>query len=118
HTYTDMIAQWRLCVSLTCCVTKAPATTAIYTLSLHDGSSDLRIEVPPAEVGIAENAVRLWAAAQGASVEPTQYCARSALLTVLVAPSDLEALRADTARWSSGRRTVQDAGRRTADVPL
>ena len=77
-----------------------------------------RIEVPPAEVGIAENAVRLWATAHGAAVEPTQYSARSALLTVLVAPSDLEALRADTARWSSGRRTVQDVGRRTADVPL
>lgn len=77
-----------------------------------------RIEVPPAEVGIAENAVRIWAAAQGASVEPTQYTSRSALLTVLVAPSDLDALRADTARWSSGRRSVEDAGRRTADIPL
>src|SRR5699024_10684911 len=77
-----------------------------------------RSEVPPAEGGIAEDAVRLWAAAQGASVEPTQYCARSALLTVPVATGDLEALPADPARWSSGRRTVQDAGRRTADVPL
>ncbi|MDN5599185.1 MAG: IMPACT family protein [Brachybacterium sp.] len=77
-----------------------------------------RIEVPPAEVGIAENAVRLWAAAHGASVEPTQYSSRSALLTVLVAPEDLEELAADTARWSSGRRTVEEAGRRTVDVPL
>ena len=77
-----------------------------------------RIEVPPAEVGIAENAVRLWAAAHGAAVEPTQYSARSAQLTVLVAPEDLEALAADTARWSSGRRSVEDAGRRMADVPL
>ncbi|MGO1482371.1 MAG: IMPACT family protein [Brachybacterium sp.] len=77
-----------------------------------------RIEVPPAEVGIAENAVRLWAAAHGAAVEPTQYSARSAQLTVLVAPEDLEALAADTARWSSGRRSVEDTGRRMADVPL
>lgn len=77
-----------------------------------------RIEVGPAEVGIAENAVRIWAAAHGASVEPTQYSARSAVLTVLVAPMDLPALRADTARWSSGRHEVEEAGRRTADVPL
>ncbi|MDN6302714.1 MAG: hypothetical protein L0J57_06675, partial [Brachybacterium sp.] len=59
-----------------------------------------------------------WAAAHGASVEPTQYSSRSALLTVLVAPEDLEELAADTARWSSGRRTVEEAGRRTVDVPL
>ncbi|HEX7353165.1 IMPACT family protein [Brachybacterium sp.] len=77
-----------------------------------------RIEVPPAEVGIAENAVRLWAAGHGASLEPTQYGARSALLTVLLDPELLTELGADTARWSSGRRTVEDAGRRTADVPL
>ena len=77
-----------------------------------------QIEVPPAEVGIAENAVRIWAAAQGAEVEPTRYSARNAVLTVLVAPEDLEALAADTARWSSGRRCVEETGRRTADIPL
>lgn len=77
-----------------------------------------QIEVPPAEVGIAENAVRIWAAAHGAEVEPTRYSARSALLTVLVAPEDMEALAADTARWSSGRRGVEETGRRTADIPL
>lgn len=77
-----------------------------------------QIEVPPAEVGSAENAVRLWAAARGATVEPTQYSARSAVLTVLVAPGDVDDLAADTARWSSGRRTIEDAGRRMADVPL
>lgn len=77
-----------------------------------------RIEVPPGEVGIAENAVRLWAAAHGAAVEPTEYSSRSALLTVLVAPADLEGLTADTARWSSGRRGVEEAGRRMADVPF
>ncbi|MDN5820623.1 MAG: YigZ family protein [Brachybacterium sp.] len=77
-----------------------------------------RLEVPPAEVGIAENAVRIWAAAHGATVEPTQYSSRSAVLSVLVAPTDLAALRADTARWSSGRHPVREAGRRTVDVPL
>ncbi|ASK65293.1 hypothetical protein CFK39_04980 [Brachybacterium avium] len=77
-----------------------------------------RIEVPPAEVGIAENAVRIWAAAHGATVEPTHYSARSAVLSVLVTPTDLAELRADTARWSSGRHQVEEAGRRTADVPL
>ncbi|ACU86270.1 uncharacterized conserved protein [Brachybacterium faecium DSM 4810] len=77
-----------------------------------------RIEVPPAEVGLAENAVRVWAAAHAATVEPTQYTSRSALLTVLVPPERFAELSADTARWSSGRRTVEDAGRRTADVPF
>lgn len=79
---------------------------------------EARIEVPPAEVGIAENAVRVWAASRGAAVEPTEYGVRAALLTVLVGPSDLEDLREDTARWSAGRRTVEVIGRRTADVPL
>lgn len=77
-----------------------------------------RIEVPPAEVGLAENAVRLWAAGHDGVVEPTQYTARAAVLTVLLAPSRLEELAADTARWSAGRRRVEDAGRRIADVPL
>ena len=78
---------------------------------------EARIEVPPAEAGIAENAVRIWAAARGAAVEPTEYGARAALLTLLVDPADLEDLREDTARWSAGRHTVEVAGRRTADVP-
>lgn len=76
-----------------------------------------RIEVPLGEVGMAENAVRIWTAAHGATVDPTRYGARNALLTVLVAPEDLADLRADTARWSSGRHSVEDAGGRTADVP-
>ena len=42
---------------------------------------EARIEVPPAEAGIAENAVRVWAAARGAAVEPTAYGARAALLS-------------------------------------
>ena len=76
------------------------------------------LEVPLAEVGIAENAVRIWAGAHGAQVEPTRYSSRVAALTVLLTPELLEDLRADTARWSSGRTGVRDAGRRTADVPL
>ncbi|MGP5007142.1 IMPACT family protein [Brachybacterium tyrofermentans] len=76
------------------------------------------LEVPLAEVGIAENAVRIWAGAHAAQVEPTRYSSRVAALTVLLTPELLEDLRADTARWSSGRIEVRDAGRRTADVPL
>ena len=76
------------------------------------------LEVPLAEVGIAENAVRSWAGAHAAPVEPTRYSSRVAALTVLLTPELLEDLRADTARWSSGRIEVRDAGRRTADVPL
>ena len=78
---------------------------------------EVRIEVGPAEAGAAENAVRIWAAAHGAAVEPTDYGVRSAVLTVLVDPSDLEDLREDTARWSTGRHAAEVAGRRTADVP-
>ncbi len=76
-----------------------------------------QIEVSPADVGIAENAVRIWAGAHGAQVEPTQYSAPRATLTVLVDPGDLAALIDDTARWSSGRVAVEAVGRRTADVP-
>ncbi|GAA1489170.1 IMPACT family protein [Brachybacterium sacelli] len=76
------------------------------------------LEVSPAEVGLAENAIRLWAAGHGAEVRPTAYSSRAATLTALVAPEDLGSLQADTARWSSGRIAVHDAGRRTADVPL
>lgn len=77
----------------------------------------VRIEVPPGEAGIAENAVRIWAAAHGAAVEPTQHTARSALLTVLVAPERVAEFAADTARWSSGRHAAEVSGRRTVDVP-
>lgn len=76
------------------------------------------LEVPLAEVGIAEHAVRIWAGALGARVESTTYSSRDATLTVLLTPKLLEDLRADTARWSSGRIEVRDAGRRTADLPL
>src|SRR5699024_7710814 len=62
-----------------------------------------QIEVSMADVGVAENAVRAWAAAHGALVEATDYGMRGATLTVLVAPEQLEDLAADTSRWSSGR---------------
>lgn len=76
-----------------------------------------QIEVTPADIGIAENAVRIWAAAHGAQMEPTRYSTRRATLTVLVDPGDLASLTEDTARWSSGRVEVAAVGRRLADVP-
>lgn len=76
------------------------------------------LEVPMAEVGVAENAVRVWAGAHGAQVEPTSYTSRTAELTVLLDPSMLEEFVADVARWSSGRVRVTEAGRRAADVPM
>lgn len=77
-----------------------------------------RLEVPLAEVGIAENAVRVWAGAHGAQVEPTEYSSQAARLDVLLDPPLLEDFTADVARWSSGRIGIREAGRRTADVPL
>lgn len=77
-----------------------------------------QLEVSMADAGIAENAVRMWADAHSAQVEPTQYGATQAVMTVLVEPELLEDLAADAARWSSGRVQVRDAGRRVADVPL
>lgn len=77
-----------------------------------------QLEVPMADVGVAENAVRVWAGAHGAQVEPTVYTTRAAQLTVLLDPSTLEGFAADVARWSSGRVSVVEAGRRTADVPM
>lgn len=77
-----------------------------------------QLEVPMADVGVAENAVRVWAGAHGAQVEPTVYTSRAAQLTVLLDPSLLEEFAADVARWSSGRVSVVEAGRRTADAPM
>lgn len=77
-----------------------------------------QLEVGMADVGIAENALRTWAAAEGAVVEPTRFGSRTATLTALVEPERFEDLVADVARWSAGRHRVTDAGRRIADVPL
>src|SRR5699024_5644594 len=77
-----------------------------------------QIEVSMADVGVAENAVRAWAAAHGALVEATDYGMRGATLTVLVAPEQLADLAADTSRWSSGRAEAREVSRRSADVPL
>lgn len=74
------------------------------------------LEIPIADIGLAEHAVRLWADAHGAQVEPTSYGGSAATMTVLVEPDVLPDLRADTARWSSGAVDVEDVGRRTADV--
>ncbi|MFC7456699.1 IMPACT family protein [Brachybacterium sp. GCM10030267] len=76
------------------------------------------LDVPLAEIGAAENAVRQWAAAHSAHVEPTVYSARAATVQVLIEPSHLEALAADTARWSSGRIDVRASGDRLTDVPV
>ena len=91
---------------------------AAATLRRRTSLAVTEMEVGLAEIGLAENAVRLWADARGAQVEPTVYTSRDATLTVLVAPEDLAALRADVARWSSGRITVEETGRRMADVAL
>lgn len=93
---------------------------AITAAELHCRTSLVvaELEVSLAEIGLAENAVRLWADAHGAQVEPTAYTSRAATLTVLVAPELLAALRADVARWSSGRVAVDETGRRMADVAL
>ncbi|MGP9694338.1 IMPACT family protein [Brachybacterium sp. AOP25-B2-12] len=77
-----------------------------------------RIEVALADAGTAEHAVRTWADAHDATVEPTEYGARGAVLTVLVDPELVDALASDTARWSSGRAHLERAGTTTADVPL
>ncbi|MCT2178417.1 YigZ family protein [Brachybacterium muris] len=77
-----------------------------------------RLEVPLAEVGIAENAVRVWAGAHGAQAEPTEYTSRVARLDVLLDPPLLDDFAADVARWSSGRVRVTEAGHRDADVPM
>lgn len=77
-----------------------------------------RIEVPMAEVGVAENAIRLWADAHRAVVEPTTYSSSTATLTVLLYPALWDDLAADVARWSAGQVTVTDIGRRPAEVPL
>jgi len=91
---------------------------AAATLLRRTTLSVARIEVGHADAGAAEHAVRTWADAHGAAMEPTAYGSRTAVLTVLVEPSLLEELRADAARWSAGRARVEEAGARLADVPL
>src|SRR5699024_8599169 len=76
-----------------------------------------QLEVSMADVGVAENAVRAWAAAHGALVEATDYGMRGASLTVQVAPEQLEDLAAGSCRWSSGRPETRQGRRRGADRP-
>lgn len=90
---------------------------AAATLLRRTDLAVVRLEVPHAEVGIAEHALRLWAQTSGAVVEDTTYGARAATLTVLTDPATIDSLVADVARWSAGRFTPEQDGTRRADVP-
>lgn len=76
------------------------------------------ITVPFAEIGVAENAVRLWAEQHGATVEQTVYDADSARSRLLLEPSLFEGLAADVAAWSQGRFSPVAAGREVRDIPV
>lgn len=83
--------------------------------------SEVVLEVPFTDVGLAENAVRHWADLHGARsglVEPTEYGEGGAQLHLLIDPALAEDLAQDVAAWSQGRFVPQEAGRRTLDVPL
>ncbi|MFE5777594.1 IMPACT family protein [Brachybacterium sp. NPDC056505] len=83
--------------------------------------SEVVLEVPFTDVGLAENAVRHWAdlhGARSALVEPTEYGEGGAQLHLLIDPALAEDLAQDVAAWSQGRFVPQEAGRRTLDVPL
>lgn len=76
------------------------------------------LDVSFAEAGVAENAVRMWAEAHGASVAPTVYGAAGATLHVLLAPERMGGFAEDVAAWSQGRLVPREAGRRIADIPV
>jgi uncharacterized YigZ family protein len=83
--------------------------------------SEIVLEVPFTDVGLAENAVRHWADLQGARsalVEPTEYGEGGAQLHLLIDPELAEDLAQDVAAWSQGRFVPRETGRRTVDVPL
>lgn len=77
---------------------------------------EMRLEVPFAEAGLAENAVRHWAQGRAAEPLPTDYGARGARLGVLIAPELAEALAQDVAAWSQGRLRPERIGTRTAEI--
>lgn len=78
---------------------------------------EAQLEVPHAQAGLAENAVRQFLAAHVGEVLPAEYGARGAQLTALLAPDELDAFRADVAAWSSGGIAVTVTGQREVDVP-
>jgi uncharacterized YigZ family protein len=78
----------------------------------------VELSVPFQDVGIAENAVRIWAHTHDAEVLPTRYEADGAALRLRIDPALTDDLAADVASWSQGRFVPRDVGREVADVPL
>ncbi|MDO5635601.1 MAG: YigZ family protein [Micrococcus sp.] len=77
---------------------------------------EVEIEIPHAEAGGAENAVRTWATAHGALMEDTVYSPTAATLRVLIPPAQVENFSADVSTWSSGTRAPRVVGERRADL--
>ncbi|UEJ83903.1 YigZ family protein [Brachybacterium halotolerans subsp. kimchii] len=82
--------------------------------------SEIALEVPFTDVGLAENAVRHWADVHGAAAEvhATEYAEAGARLRLLIDPALAEDLDQDVAAWSQGRFVPREIGRRSADVPV
>jgi uncharacterized YigZ family protein len=80
--------------------------------------SEIVLDVPFTDVGLAENAVRHWAELNGAHVGGTEYGEGGAQLHLLADPALGEDLAQDVAAWSQGRFVPREAGRRVVDVPL
>lgn len=76
----------------------------------------LELAVPFEDVGIAENALRLWAQTRDAEVLPTRYGADGAVLQLRIDPALADDLAADVAGWSQGRFTPRQVRREVADV--
>lgn len=75
------------------------------------------LDVPHAEAGAMENALRVLADGHAGRVEPTVHGERGATLTVLLPPAALDALRTEVAAWSSGRLRPVITGTRTLGLP-
>ncbi|MCG7308348.1 YigZ family protein [Brachybacterium sp. ACRRE] len=83
--------------------------------------SEVALEVPFTDVGLAENAVRHWADVHGegvADVQATEYGEDGAHLRLLIDPALADDLDQDVASWSQGRFSPHETGRRTVDVPV
>ena len=78
----------------------------------------VELPVPFADVGSAENFLRIWAEHNGATVEPTSYDADGGRLRILLEPGQRDALAADVAAWSQGHCALRDVGREIRDVPI
>lgn len=83
--------------------------------------SEVALEVPFTDVGLAENAVRHWADVHGegaAGVHETEYGEGGARLRLLIDPALGEDLAQDVASWSQGRFIPHETSRRTVDAPV